>query len=526
MAKSSRSRQKKLKTQVVPDSSEKIKYPELFFGFVAPIGSDIQPTLTAFKSYLERHGYRVIEIKVTDVFNVLKKYVVPRRTLQKSPELARYESYIAYGNQLRATFKDDILAASAVRRVMDKRLKHSSAGQAEKTAYLLHQFKRKEEIELLRAVYGRLFFQVSIYSRRGARVDYLSRKFASSQNRPLAREFRDAAETLITRDENQVEEKHGQRVASIFHDADLIVNSDVEQNVETQVIRFCELIFGSNTISPTKYEYGLFVATAAALRTLDLSRQVGAAVFEPTGEIVALGSNEVPKAGGGTYWCDEAYDDRDYRRKRDSNDLRKREIFGEIARLIAPEQDAKKLLRNQKVRDSQMMDALEYGRIVHAEMSALMDAARWGRSTKNTVLYCTTFPCHMCAKHIVAAGVSKVVFLEPYPKSLAFDLHADSIQVEGGDRGHYSAFPSVQFEHFYGVSPRRFKEIFQRTKRKGDGGDLDEYRFGEPPAPIMDIKFPFYAQLEKFFTRKAMSALRRVRRLNGNKVRRKTTAIA
>jgi deoxycytidylate deaminase len=47
-------------------------------------------------------------------------------------------------------------------------------------------------------------------------------------------------------------------------------------------------------------EYGLFLAKAAALRTLDLSRQVGAAIFSDKGEIIALGANEVPKAGGGT----------------------------------------------------------------------------------------------------------------------------------------------------------------------------------------------------------------------------------
>ena len=469
-------------------------------------------TLQAFKAYLEAHDYRVIEIKVTDVFNVLERYIVPKKPLSKASERARYETYIAYGNQLRATFQDDILAASAIRRVMDKRLKFSRPGQQfEKLAFLLHQFKRKEEIDLLRNVYGRLFFQVSIYSRRGARVDYLSRKFASSHNRPVAQAYRDSAEMLITRDENQVEEKHGQRVANIFHDADFIISLDAHEPVKEQVTRFCELIFGSNVISPTKSEYGLFVAKAAALRTLDLSRQVGAAIFLPSGEVVALGSNEVPKASGGTYWCDELFDDRDFRRGMDSNDNRKREIFAEIARVISPSANTSKLLSDPRVRESQLMDALEYGRIVHAEMSALTDAARCGHSVKGAILFCTTFPCHMCAKHIVSAGLSKVVFLEPYPKSLAFDLHADSIQVDRGDRGHYDNFPAVHFEHFYGVSPRRYREIFERSKRKNDDGALIQYRNNEP-CPIMDIKFPFYAQLEKFFTQQTMRAVNRIKR--------------
>jgi tRNA(Arg) A34 adenosine deaminase TadA len=149
------------------------------------------------------------------------------------------------------------------------------------------------------------------------------------------------------------------------------------------------------------------------------------------------------------------------------------------------------------------MDALEYGRVVHAEMSAISDAARCGRSIKSAILYCTAFPCHMCAKDIVAAGIAKVVFLEPYPKSLAFDLHADSIQVEGGDRGHYHEFPAVEFEHFYGVSPRRYREMFERGKRKNDEGKFLEY-LNDLPAPIIEIRLPFYHQLETFFTKKAM----------------------
>src|SRR5215471_18973086 len=153
MAKSSRSEPKNDRTTSVPDSRENIIYPELFFGFVAPIGADIQATLQAFKAYLEAHDYRVVEIKVTDVFNVLEQYIVPKKALSKSNEQARYETYIAYGNELRATFQDDILAASAIRRVMDKRLKLSRPGQFEKLALLLYQFKRKEEIDLLRNVY-------------------------------------------------------------------------------------------------------------------------------------------------------------------------------------------------------------------------------------------------------------------------------------------------------------------------------------------------------------------------------------
>lgn len=495
----------------MPDSIQKINQPELVFGFVAPIGADLEPVISAFRKYFEYRNYRVVEIKVTDIFGVLEKYVTPEQPLDKSHHRERYETYIAYGNQLRAKFDDTILAATTIRRIMAKRLRIQREGDKfSGTVFLLHQFKRKEEIDLLRTVYGRLFFQVSIYSRRGARVDYLSRRFASSDHTSGPQKYRHIAEELIQRDENEVGQLHGQRVASIFHDADFIVNLDVADTVENQVKRFCELLFGSNSISPTKSEYGMFLAKAAALRSLDLSRQVGAAIFSAAGEIIALGSNEVPKALGGTYWSDDQFDDRDYARKVDSNHERKREILSEIIGIISPDADLAAVLQDKRVQDSQFMDALEYGRVVHAEMGALSDAARLGRSVKGGRLYCTTFPCHMCAKHIVAAGIEKVIFLEPYPKSLATDLHSDSIIVESGDRGHYQTFPAVEFEHFYGVSPRRYREIFERAKRKNDEtGKFLDYK-ETPPAPIIDIKYPFYAQLEEFITDLAMQEIRQV----------------
>jgi deoxycytidylate deaminase len=284
-------------------------------------------------------------------------------------------------------------------------------------------------------------------------------------------------------------------VAKIFHDADFIINTDVEISIDDQVQRFCELLFGSNKISPTRYEYGMFLAKAAALSTLDLSRQVGAAIFSKTGEILTLGSNEVPRAGGGSYWCGEIFDDRDYARGYDSNDQRKRENLSDLLKRIGKtEGEIQTILNATSVLDSQLMDALEYGRMVHAEMSALADAARLGVTVKDATLYCTTYPCHMCAKHIVAVGISKVVFLEPYPKSLAIDLHADSIRTESGERGKYQNYPSVDFEHFFGISPRRYRELFERSSRKSHGQFI-EY-VSNVKRPIIDYTQPFYHYTE------------------------------
>lgn len=108
----------------------------------------------------------------------------------------------------------------------------------------------------------------------------------------------------------------------------------------------------------------------------------------------------------------------------------------------------------------------------------------------------------MCAKHIIASGISRVIFLEPYPKSLALALHSDAVEVEHADRGQYEGFPAVRFEHFFGVTPRRYAELFGRGRRKANDGTFMPYSTSNGlPAPYLDIKAPFYTQLEEVVVR-------------------------
>lgn len=110
---------------------------------------------------------------------------------------------------------------------------------------------------------------------------------------------------------------------------------------------------------------------------------------------------------------------------------------------------------------------------MHAEMNALLDAARRGVSVQGATLYSTTFPCHNCARHLIGAGIDRVVFIEPYAKSRAVDLHGDAIAMEKrtddqGDR-------RVLFQPFVGVAPSRYLEMFDAAGRKrlGHSGRKD-----------------------------------------------------
>ena len=141
------------------------------------------------------------------------------------------------------------------------------------------------------------------------------------------------------------------------------------------------------------------------------------------------------------------------------------------------------------IKESKVMDLLEFGRDIHAEMSAISDAARKGLPIAGAILYTTTFPCHMCAKHIVAAGIVKVVYLEPYPKSYARELHEDSIRVEGD-----GPTQAVDFAPFIGISPYRYRDLFERGKRKY-GGLAQSWHKGIK-RPAIEVYYPSYFAAE------------------------------
>src|SRR3569832_2504669 len=89
--------------------------------------------------------------------------------------------------------------------------------------------------------------------------------------------------------------------------------------------------------------------------------------------------------------------------------------------------DDQRSLIKEACESSRLLDITEFGRAVHAEMDAILCCSRAGIDTLGTTLFSTTFPCHNCTKYFVAAGIKRVVYIEPYEKSQALDLHDDAI---------------------------------------------------------------------------------------------------
>jgi deoxycytidylate deaminase len=232
--------------------------------------------------------------------------------------------------------------------------------------------------------------------------------------------------------------------------------------------------------------------------------------------MLAQGCNEVPKAFGGTYWDGEEPDFRDVKIGKDSNDILKIDVLKDliermkktgvisekVSKYGSPAKIVNFLIGKEKagspaleairgsLKNAKVMDLTEYGRVVHAEMNAICDAARIGTRLIDSNLYTTTFPCHNCTKHILAAGIKEVIYLEPYPKSKAKELHSNEIEIEGVSAG------KVSFRPFLGITPPRYDDIFRKKKRKKDGLAV-RWQYGGP-APMVDISTPEYLRLEEF----------------------------
>jgi cytidine deaminase len=186
--------------------------------------------------------------------------------------------------------------------------------------------------------------------------------------------------------------------------------------------------------------------------------------------VVSIGTNEVARAGGGHYWSSEDPDARDFIGEEDTGFKYRRRLLNDtIEALRTMGAVGEQALDVDKLKDLPVFDIIEYYREVHAEMSAVADAARHGNPVLDCHLYTTTFPCHDCAKHIVASGIARVIFVEPYPKSLVSELYSDSIQIGPATKG------VVGFETFIGVAPRKYQELFRMNRRKDDTGRKIEW---------------------------------------------------
>lgn len=481
------------KNKEIRETLDSRQSKDLVLAFCGAIGSRVnEDIIPEFQSLLESKDYKCELIKLSDLIKKVsqKKYPDEYSKISKDPpELERYSTLQDLGNKIRDEYGDDSLAQLCITEIAAKR-KLKKYSDADKVVYLISQIKHPDEIKLLKLVYGNIFYLVgTLCSEEQRQHNLINKQHINEAD----------AGTLIARDRNE-SNTHGQKLEKVLHSSDFFINSDSKSlRDKTKTIdRFIGLTHGENGITPTRHETGMYSAHIASLRSACLSRQVGAAIVNSEGLVIATGCNDVPKFGGGLYNADSPQDNRcvHYEDRQCFNDYHKSLLTKDISTklLSALQSEANHLIKNSNLKSTppeilksaldsyilqvtektakeiasqtQVKDLIEYSRAIHAEMDAIISLARQSaETTHNTSLYTTTYPCHNCARHIVTAGIKKVYYIEPYEKSLASKLHFDSISK------NKDSSEKVSFLPFEGVSPKRYFDFFKaQNDRKDDKG--------------------------------------------------------
>lgn len=430
---------------------------DLVFALVGPTGCDLDAVVKALETELHTVGYRLVKpIRLSELLQVEPSI---SRSLPKD-EAKRIQKLQDAGDRVREAC-GDASAVAALGVLELSRVRNDEKGT--RRAFLLRSLKHPQEVDLLREIYGNNLFVISVYEPRVDRILSLARRIEKSRGSKERAES--DATGIIDRDEHGQVGTFGQDVRGAFPKADFFLRSG--EGLRRQVTRLIEVLFGQPFRTPTPDEHGMFLARAAALLSADLSRQVGAVIVDDSDSEISSGCNEVPKFGGGIYREGDPTDHRDFAFGADPNAIIKRDILEEISKALSDSGVARVGVdKLSAVLDgSRITSLIEFGRIVHAEMNAIACAARRGIRIGGAKMYCTTFPCHVCARHILASGLREVIFIEPYPKSMALTMYADSIEMSES-----AAANKLVFRPFIGVAPRRYMDLFNFRKRKDADG--------------------------------------------------------
>ena len=71
--------------------------------------------------------------------------------------------------------------------------------------------------------------------------------------------------------------------------------------------------------------------------------------------------------------------------------------------------------------------------VIHAEMNAILKAAKSGNAVDGSTLYLSLSPCQNCCKLIIQSGIKRVVYLEGYRDLKPIEFLSKFIEVEKYD---------------------------------------------------------------------------------------------
>jgi len=439
---------------------EKTLTDEIVIALCGQLGTNLSLVAKNIQDILrDNYGYETEIINLSTFLDIGKQ----------KDEYSRIVKGMNEGNKLRKEHSPQILADFAISEIAKSRVRETDKSSLNKEkfssrrkCFIINSLKHHKEYEQLRSVYGSTLYLLGIFSPFEDRRKYLEDKFSSKYHNKIG--------NLIDRDTGE-DIQTGQEVEKVFENSDYFIRTyRADDKIKKRIETFIDLIFDYGFNTPTIEERAMYQAASASANSACLSRQVGACITDKNGHILSLGWNEVPCAGGGVYHIASKNDARCFKKKECANSKRKDIISSKIIeslvkeRIISEEQKEKTAnIINDK--NNGLKNLIEFARSIHAEMHAIIiGSQKTGDKMVDGKLFCTTYPCHNCARHIVLSGIKEVYYIEPYRKSLCMDLHPDSITESENDKTG-----KVKILMYEGVAPKMYMKFYQmiNDNRKG-----------------------------------------------------------
>ncbi len=338
---------------------------ELVFAVVGHVGSGTSEIADALDALLSETqlGGRTFETQIIKARDIIVEWAAEHgQTLAEQTEPPRLADVIALqnlGDQMRGekTLEGQPDLAAVARGMVGK-IRQARARRTKTKvedgkavlpdgyprAYILDSIRHPEEVHLLRQIYGDAFVLIGVVCEEERRCARVQTKYRDAG--------RQAALDFIGRDAGD-KQKHRQHVTDAFHLSDFFVDNTPERKVNNlpnaawdineHLSRLVKILTLAELCRPRSGETAMYHAQWAAMQSACLSRQVGAALIDDNGTVIATGSNEVPKAGGGVYgegFDKEVHDGRCAYREQDKikfcrNTREQNEIISELISAIS-----------------------------------------------------------------------------------------------------------------------------------------------------------------------------------------------
>ena len=487
---------------------------EKFVGLVGPVGAGTSVTSSILQDKFEQKGFKVVLIKASQLIRSISVPATLGIKRLHTTFAGNMHNIHYWANDIRkGVHESNIQDEAAIARLVLKYIMKSRANRSgqsipryfsnsgrKQTVYLIDSFRNPAESKVFRSVYGDSFYLLGVGCDSVVRAERLRRKIEQSSER-VGTHTNVRLKEILENDSNSTD-KFGQQVAITFLDADYFVDNAEDwgdhfsnASINTELNRFVDWVVGSNILSATIGEETMFEAYNASLKSTNLANQVGASLVDADGQFVGTGSSDIPSGG------DELFK-KSFNTAKNENGrcvfcnnpnffdiIEHDQMIDEIVEKVASmsnEVDAGEL--NHIIRSVLLKHKLEFSRVIHAEIDAIITAIRSGISTIGCKMFVTSFPCQACIGYIASAGINELIYLEPYPSTEIFEQFSNSITTISSGwippssmRLIYSSNVANQiknsrmlFRPYVGVAPSRFQEVFLNDE-KASQHDVSEF---------------------------------------------------